>query len=714
MMKVNIKGFGELEFPDGTSPEQMKASINSAIASGKLKPKVEESVEPQKEYTPPELEYNLDNPQELAQAISQKEGISYEEAYERVAGQPRSARASYEGASFPIASNVADVVTLPFRSLAGLSSVFSGEDPLDRMANPVSEDENPYTGFLGNMANDAFSYTPTGVAKLGGTALANSSKLMQGVKEGVVAGLGEYGLDEYQKEEQGIETGNNLGTGLLQSAIGGVAGGAFGKYADKKASKKELEEMPTVLRNEENVSDDIAIDYSGQGKDEVLDDVANMNVASPEKHRDRILLDVQKGTGFSKSQAESLPTYARKEFANIDDEGKRALNNYMMQAQTASSNLQAPTPYDLVGQMFVRGKDAIQQARQQAGSTMGDIERQYLSGSNPDGSLLNGAISTAKMKENWAKLLEDHGGLVRENGELVSSTKRAPVIGAFYQEFADADQMINGLGDFVTGDYLRSVEKNLSQLTKVAGAGRNGVMNSEADMAVNKMIKESRDLVGEQIKQNGGEEALSAYNQAKKDYGKYWTAEDFIDRRLGKNIADGEDSEFATRGASMVQGMMRNEDRNSKALARMIQNLTGENIGKHAVFAKFAMQSAQDKRGGGGWTPNWSKSGLLDKIGTWGYNKLNPNKRIPKDFEGMASMVSGATPTSQQTPSILEQAGENPYIASVGKTFGSFLQPKVVRSGGRGMFSGEQESNKVTENPLGAIGQNMVNEGKGN
>jgi hypothetical protein len=31
-----------------------------------------------------------------------------------------------------------------------------------------------------------------------------------------------------------------------------------------------------------------------------------------------------------------------------------------------------------------------------------------------------------------------------------------------------------------------------------------------------------------------------------------------------------------------------------------------------------------------------------------------------------------------------------------------------------GMFSGEQESNKVTENPLGAIGQNMVNEGKGN
>jgi hypothetical protein len=39
------------------------------------------------------------------------------------------------------------------------------------------------------------------------------------------------------------------------------------------------------------------------------------------------------------------------------------------------------------------------------------------------------------------------------------------------------------------------------------------------------------------------------------------------------------------------------------------------------------------------------------------------------------------------------------------------------RSGVRdavGMFSGEQESNKVTENPLGAIGQNMVNEGKGN
>ena len=128
---------------------------------------------------------------------------------------------------------------------------------------------------------------------------------------------------------------------------------------------------------------------------------------------------------------------------------------------------------------------------------MGDIEKQYLSGSSPDGSFMSGAISTADMKSNWSKLLEKHGGLINEGGELVPSTSRAPVIGDFYKEFADADKMINGMGEYVTGEYLRSVEKSLSQLTKVAGAGRNGVMNSEADMAVNKMIREKTSLIGD-------------------------------------------------------------------------------------------------------------------------------------------------------------------------------------------------------------------------
>ena len=164
----------------------------------------------------------------------------------------------------------------------------------------------------------------------------------------------------------------------------------------------------------------------------------------------------------------------------------------------------------------------------------------------------------------------------------------------------------------------------------------------------------------------------------------------------------------------MVQGMMRNEDRNSKALARMIQNLTGEDIGKHAVFAKFAMQSAQDKRGGTGWSPSWSKSGLLDKIGTWGLNKMNPNKAIPQDFAGMTEMVSKAVPSSQQVPSILDQAGTNPYVQATSGVFSEYGQ-QGIRSGGRGMFSGEQDDNKVTEGALGTEGRNMVEMGlKGN
>jgi len=154
---------------------------------------------------------------------------------------------------------------------------------------------------------------------------------------------------------------------------------------------------------------------------------------------------------------------------------------------------------------------------------------------------------------------------------------------------------------------------------------------------------------------------------------------------------------------------MRNEDRNSKTLARMIRNLTGDDIGKHAVFAKFAMQSAQDKRGGAGWSPSWSKSGMLQNIANWGLNKIPIRKTIPQDFGGMAEMVSKSVPSSQQVPSILDQAGTNPYVQATGGIFSEYGQ-QGVRSAGRGMFSGEQD-NKVTSNPLDAIGQDMVKMG---
>jgi hypothetical protein len=726
MMKVNIKGFGELEFPDGTSEEQMKASINSAIASGALKPQVEENIEPQKEYTPPELKYNLDDPQELAQAISQKEGVSYEEAYERVAGKPRSERANYEGANFPLASNIADVVTLPYRSLAGLSSVFSGEDPLDRMAKPVSEDENPYTGFLGNMANDAFSYTPTGVAKLGGQALANSPKLMQGIKEGVVAGLGEYGLSEYQKEEEGIETGNGLGTGLLQSAIGGVAGGAFGKFADMANTKKSMQDSPNILRQADEAErirpdDNIELDYSGEGLDQVKEsDILEVAFKNPKQYRERIIKDVMEGTGFSKKQAESVPPYARGMFANIDEQGKKDLNKYIMQADLANSgNRNAMTPYEQVGQMFVDGKNAIDKARSEAGSTMGDVERKYLSGS--EGGVFDGAIRTDDFKNKWSDLMAEYGGMIREIGEdgkvtYVSTPNKKMVPPSMRKDFQEIDDEINELGDFVTGEYLRSVEQNMSEIMR-SGSGvstRMGKMNTKADVATNKMIQMGRELVGDQIEAKGGKEARDLYNNARKDYAKYWNAQDFIQRRLGKGIADEETGEVATRGGSMVQAMLNNnQDRNTKTLARMINNLTGEDIGKHATMAKFAMQSIGDKRGGAGGSLLKSKGEYLSKAIDWGVDKVS-RKGFGKDSDGMMSMAISANPN--QTPSILEQAGDNPYISSVGKTFSNFLQPKVVRAGGRnalGTFSGEQESNKVTEKPIGGIGAEKIRQGMG-
>jgi hypothetical protein len=157
----------------------------------------------------------------------------------------------------------------------------------------------------------------------------------------------------------------------------------------------------------------------------------------------------------------------------------------------------------------------------------------------------------------------------------------------------------------------------------------------------------------------------------------------------------------------MVKAMNNNADaRNTPALARMIKDLTGEDIGKHGAMAKFAMQVAGDPRAGHS-KIDFSKTGVMN----WLKDKTINRGVVGDTFGEMTDLVQKVSPN--QTPSILDQAGNNPYVQATGDIFGNYGQSSL-RSGGRGMFSGEQESNKVTENPLGAIGQNMVNEGKGN
>lgn len=828
-------------------------------------------IAPKKEFTPKPIEYNLDDSQELAQAISQKEGVPFQEAQERVAGFPRREKAFMKGDKFPIVSTIFDVASAPMRGLSGLaSSLTSDVSPMERMSRTQAPKGEGVLGvadeFGQNILTDPLTPISGGLSGLVRGGIKQYAPKLGNIGVGALEGLGmgsaEFGAEQLKRAETGEEA-QGLSDYAMQAGGGALLGGIGGKIGDVIQGRKEIAESPNILRKAEQAEkvrpdDNIELDYSGEGLDEIKEaDIVDVAFKNPKQYKERIIKDVMDGTGFTKKEAESVPSYARGMFANIDEQGKKDLNKYIMQAEVANSgDRNAMTPIEQVGMMFVDGKNAIDKARSQAGKTMGEVENKYLSknleysapldgyvqvthGSkdpNFDGKIrrskynepfdgifasygdnteyggvknisydvkndkiasmgdtdfdyeksveflkkeypdadddtieemyevvfedaniferevnpfeefgyedlgeaswqaqnlrglgavdqgfdavevsdefgtsilipygskakeskkTKGGINTKPFKDKWADLMAEYGGMVREVAEdgkvnYKSTDNKKMVPPSMRKDFQEIDDEINELGDFVTGEYLRSVEQNMSEIMR-SGSGvstRMGKMNTKADVATNKMIKMGRSLVGDQIEAKGGKEARDLYNNARKDYAKYWNAQDFIQRRLGKGIADEETGEVATRGGSMVQAMLNNnQDRNTKTLARMINNLTGEDIGKHATMAKFAMQSIGDKRGGAGGSLLKSKGEYLSKAIDWGVGKVT-NKGFGKDFEGMTSMVSQAQPNKQR--SFLDLIQDNPVTKFGADALQNFGQP-ALRSGLRGLGGNNEQ-----------------------
>jgi hypothetical protein len=629
-----------------------------------------ETEKPKEEYIPKPIEYDINNPEELAMGLSQQRGIPYQEAMELVAQNPNVSKAMYRGEEAPIMAGVADVATLPFRGVAGLSALAGGENPMARMAQTKAESTKGFWNGVGefgeNMMLDPFTYAGGGIANLARKGIAKVlpklGAIGTGALEGLTAGSAEFGLEQERRRETGEEL-QGVGDYAMQAGLGGAIGGGAGKLKQMSQAKKEIAEAPSVLKQ----SEDVALDID------------------PIKNEAKMLQEVQANTGFNKNQAKSVPMYAREMFSTIDDEGKQQLNKYISQGRLAVSDPSRVTPFDEVGKMFDKGEKALNTARKDAGQRMGEIEAQYLEG---------GEISTAPIKEKWNKLLAQYGSMSKDVAEDGTVTfKNAPnktkVGKNLRAEFEEADEIISELDEVVTGERLRSLESALADITPSYASTRSGKMNSKADAGINSIISDMRDLTGKQIKEKGGDEALDAYNLAKADYGKYWQAQDFLQRRLGLKIKDEAGEEIATRGGSMVKAMTNStQDRNSKSMARLIQSLTGDDIGKHATMAKFAMQTAEDTRAGFNRVPNMTRSGIWDAVGGWVGDKTLKRGQTAQTFEGMTELVKKAQP--QRTASFLDLVGNNPITKYGAKGLQNFGQP-ALRSGVRSWGSDEQQ-----------------------
>jgi len=636
-------------------------------------------------------------------AEAEGEPITMEEARLQTAYAPRGTRARLQPNAnqyFQPVADFKDVYDTGIRMGHGLFARSNDQQGIEDNVNPLEEmyrtQANPQTGFLGtskevgeNIFRDPLTALGGPIAKglfsLGSKLYQPASKLMSGLLGGAGVAGAEVAIEQEGRREQGLPY-MGLDETALNVGLGTVLGGASGKLSDVKSNKQALADSPNIL---------------GRADDEGIDLVESV-VSNPKKAEEKMLFDVMGNTGFSMNQAKSIPIYAREMFAQLDEGGKEQLNKYLTQGRVAASNTSLITPYDEVGKMFLRGEEAIGKARQQAGSTMGEIEGQFLQG---------GAIDMAPIKSRWSEIMADLARaerVVDDNGVVsyVDAPNRAMIDDDMMAQFMEIDNKIQQLGEFETGQRLRDIEQTIGNIGARPNSTRSGVMNSTADLAVKTIIPDMRDLIGKQIKEEGGEEAFKTYQQAKKDYGRYWNQQDFIQRRLGQIIEDAEGEKIATRGGSMVKAMNNSaQARNAPALARMIKELTGEDIGKHGAMAKFGMQVAGDIRAGHR-KVDISKTGVMN----WLKDKTVNRGIVGDTFGEMTDLVQKVNPN--QTPSILEQAGSNPYVQATGDIFGNYGQSSL-RSGGRGMFSGKQESNKVTEKPIGGIGAEKIRQGMG-
>lgn len=624
-------------------------------------------------YTPEPIKYDASKPEELAMGLAQQRGMDYQNAMDLTASFPNVSRAMYKGEEYPLVAGASDALTFIPRAVTGLSALIGGGDPRLRMAQTkAKQTDKPFYTLEGgsevaeNIMLDPFTYTGGGLSNLvkkGITKyLPKLGAMGAGALEGLALGSSEFGLEQERRRE----TGEELQGGkeyLMQAGLGTAIGTGAGKLEARSQAKKELAETPSVLKQAEGTILDI----------------------DPTKTEAKILDEIKQNTGFNTNQAKSIPTYAREMFSSIDEEGKKQLNQYISQGRLAVSDPSRVTPYDEVGKMFDRGEKALNEARKNAGREMGEIEAKYLEG---------GEINTAPIKERWGELLEKYGSMTREVAEDGTVTfKNAPnktrVGKNLRAEFEEADEIISELDDVVTGERLRSLESALADITPSYASTRSGKMNSKADAGINTIISDMRDLTGKQIKERGGQEALDAYKKAKTDYGEYWKAQDFLQRRLGLKIKDEAGEEIATRGGSLAKAMTNStQDRNAKSMARLIRSLTGEDIGKHATMAKFAMQTAGDTRAGFKQAPNMSKAGIVDAVGGWLKDKTISRGQTPQTFTGMTELVEKAQP--QRGASFLDLIGNNPVAKYGAQGLQYFGQP-ALRSGVRSWESEQQQ-----------------------
>tara|TARA_R110000868_G_scaffold112527_2_gene302980 strand:+ start:7752 stop:9788 length:2037 start_codon:yes stop_codon:yes gene_type:complete len=675
---IEIKGYGELEFPDSMSDEQISKVIQEQIKSGGLTPintsgeQGQVNAEVATPQTPKKPQYNLNEPTELAQAISQKQGIPFSQAMEQVALEPSASRAKYEGSNYPILSVASDMATLPYRGFAGLSALLGGENPQERMARTKSK---PSTGFWGgagefveDVALDPLTYTGGLVSRGLGKLATQAPKWLSGIKEGAVAGLGEFGLGNLQQEEMGVDTKGDLQQAGVQSAIGGALGGTLGKVGDAFSKARYNKEIPTARQETRQAQKELA----------GIEAEAVPSGVDASKWQE---IHPMYRFGFN---PELKPTKGEVDYKKLLTIGTNSVENRGIDPLEHTFREIGLPAYKEYGAL-----------KSKVGSEIGDIRKQNLQHIEP--------LPKDELLENMNNDLMEYGGYqVKQVRDMDGTNPRLQVVDLDGDAIDSEDmspniaktlKFLDKMPDNLTGNKLELFRKQVMKNTPKDPITRQPIYDQD-DMALKTILGGVKERIDAGIEEVAPEIA-ETFKSKRAEYAKLSTNHQELGRLIGKSI-DADGIETTKKGTSAMKRVVQSlQDQGSRALWGDVKAKTGFDVERASARALQAMEEVGDPR---------SKS-LLMEMGMM--NEALKGGLDPKSFikrkgsEALEGVTEFVKPTglaglqveqqlkrAQQPRGMLDLMGQQPQT-DVSGAFKPYIQ-SGFRSGLRGLGGNER------------------------
>jgi len=666
----------------------------------------------------------------MTQGMNQ--GMSREEVAQKIAGFPRQARAEIleKGLIPRFISGVADQVGGMGNAVYGLFS----DDPLTQMGSVEPQAES-----FGGKLLESVVTSPITPVSLGAGSLLNAGSKLGLVGQSALLGGAEGLAEEGIRHASGISSGD-FGDYASSGGFGSL-GGAVAPYAEDvvkkgvglglQGLKKGVQGTATLLGGEKlgyGVKEALSKGSESMGDASAIQTASELGISTED-----LPMSITHGTNSANARAER--TLAQ------DSDGQKYIDKYDNAFNVVDNKINETSG--------IRNA----QTPEEAGQTLVDgLEASRVNLFNKNADTFNSVLDDVELNNNVNDMLaSEYAPQLQENlmfeidkidkmlkGSVVpeqeqSLLKQKEILNRLVSKLEVADEGGNtyeilnnvrtALGDIAydpklgqfesTSSYiktLRNTERDISNTLVDAIYGADPV-RGEALESTNKAISshfKNEEQIGKVLGKNvGAEKKLSnVFNDTKKikdmkkifeengQIGAFEKARDsWVNKNIIKKNADGE-----TLYKSSLKQLKDKED--------LLKAMYGEQ------YENFADQQRKLLNFG-------SQLGSRVHQGSSGANEYTVGSLVGQPIK---KKIAQTTLGSQRYEDIARAKGLNPLATSSfnlpirGATRGLEQEgvfdnwiPKEI-----GMFSGEQESNKVTENPLGAIGQNMVNEGKGN